>query len=327
MPVGCPIAAVRSRLPPARWLVSDPLANRCGKSHPCRVVISDAEPMDQYRRGELVFDVIDTGPTDGPVVVLLHGFPQFNTSWNGVTDRLTAQGYRCIAPNQRGYSPGARPKGRREYRMPELVEDVRALIDASGAQRVHLVGHDWGATVAWAAAAELGEARLATLSAFSVPHPAAFLKALTTSRQVLASWYIYFFQLPWVPERVLLGRQRTGAGLSKMMQFFGKQTPEGADRDARAMAAPGVFTAALNWYRAIPLSITPNVGGKITVPTMYVWSDDDAALLAKGAHDTGRYVAGEYRFETLHGSHWMLDEQPDAVADLLLDWFAAHPIQ
>ncbi|EUA75337.1 alpha/beta hydrolase fold family protein [Mycobacterium xenopi 4042] len=99
--------------------------------------------MDQYRRGNLVFDVIGAGPTDGPVVVLLHGFPQFNTSWSKVIDRLSAAGYRCLAPNQRGYSPGARPTRRRDYRMTELIGDVRALIDASGAGRVHLVGHDW----------------------------------------------------------------------------------------------------------------------------------------------------------------------------------------
>jgi pimeloyl-ACP methyl ester carboxylesterase len=105
----------------------------------------------QYTRDGLTFDYIEQGPADGEVVVLLHGFPQLNTSWEAVIDRLTAEGYRCLAPNQRGYSPGARPKRRRDYRTAELVEDVRALIDVSGAERVHLVGHDWGALVAWAA--------------------------------------------------------------------------------------------------------------------------------------------------------------------------------
>jgi pimeloyl-ACP methyl ester carboxylesterase len=282
--------------------------------------------MDQYRRGELVFDVIDEGPADGPVVVLLHGFPQFNTSWNGVIPRLTAQGYRCLAPNQRGYSRGARPTRRRDYRMPELVEDVHALIDASGAQRVHLVGHDWGATVAWPVAAQIPE-RLASLSTLSVPHPAAFLKALATSRQAIASWYVYFFQLPRIPERYFLDRDGNASGLSKFMQSKANQPSEAADRDARAMAEPGVLTAALNWYRArSPLALMREVGDKITVPTMYVWSDGDTGLLDKGARDCGRYVSGEYRFETLHGSHWMLDEQPDAVAELLLEWFGAHPI-
>jgi pimeloyl-ACP methyl ester carboxylesterase len=114
--------------------------------------------------------------------------------------------------------------------------------------------------------------------------------------------------------------------MSTFMQSKAKQPREAADRDARAMAEPGVLTAALNWYRAIPLSPIPGIGAKITVPTMYVWSDGDTGLLEKGARNTGRYVSGEYRFEILHGSHWMLDEQPDAVADLLLEWLAAHPI-
>jgi pimeloyl-ACP methyl ester carboxylesterase len=283
--------------------------------------------MDQYRRGELVFDVIDEGPADGPVVVLLHGFPQFNTTWNGIIPQLTAHGYRCLAPNQRGYSRGARPTRRRDYRVPELFDDVRALIDASGAQRVHLVGHDWGATVAWPVAAKVPQ-RVASLSTLSVPHPAAFLKALATSRQAFASWYVYFFQLPRIPEWYFLDRDGNASRLSTFMQSKSKQPPEAADRDARAMAEPGVLTAALNWYRArSPLApLMREVGDKITVPTMYVWSDGDNALLYKGARDCGRYVNGEYRFETLHGSHWMLDEQPDAVAELLLEWFGAHPI-
>jgi pimeloyl-ACP methyl ester carboxylesterase len=110
------------------------------------------------------------------------------------------------------------------------------------------------------------------------------------------------------------------------MQSKAKQPSAAADRDALAMAEPGVLTAALNWYRAVPLSDPRGMGQRITVPTMYVWSDGDTALLEKGARNTGRYVNGEYRLEILHGSHWMLDEQPDAVADLLLEWLAAHPI-
>src|ERR1700760_1691784 len=113
--------------------------------------------MDQYRRGELVFDVIDEGSADGPVIVLLHGFPQLNAVWNGVIQRLSVQGYRCLAPNQRGYSRGARPTRVKDYRVPELVGDVAALIDASGGQRAHLVGFDWGARLAWAVAAAVPE--------------------------------------------------------------------------------------------------------------------------------------------------------------------------
>jgi pimeloyl-ACP methyl ester carboxylesterase len=282
--------------------------------------------MDQYSRGEIVFDVIDAGPTDGPVVILLHGFPQQNTSWDVVIPKLTAEGYRCLAPNQRGYSRGARPTRRWDYRVSELVEDVRTLIDASGAQRVHLVGHDCGALVVWFAAAQMPD-RLATVSALSTPHPVGGLKALVTSWQGFASWYVYFFQLPRIPERVFVGSRGTATGLSKFLRAGG-QTPERAEGDARAMAAPGAFTAAINWYRAMPLAnFVRLMRSKITVPTMHVFSDGDNFLSPKGAHASGRGVSGEYRFEVLRGvSHWMLDEDPDAVADLLLEWFAAHPV-
>ncbi|MFZ0834796.1 MAG: alpha/beta fold hydrolase [Mycobacterium sp.] len=280
--------------------------------------------MKQYRRDDLTFDYIDEGPADGPVVVLLHGFPQLNTSWDAVIERLTARGYRCVAPNQRGYSPGARPARRRDYRAVELVEDVRVLIDAVGAARVHLVGHDWGAAVAWGAAAEIPE-RVATLTSFSVPHPTAFTKALVTSRQGLASWYMYFFQLPWLPERLLLGADRQGARAIKALQSGG-QTREAAERDVEAMSEPGALTAALNWYRAMFLSNPAQAVGKISVPTMYVWSDGDIALTEKPARETARYVSGEYRFEVLPGvSHWIPEEQPDKAAELLLEWFDAHP--
>src|SRR6202022_1851865 len=227
--------------------------------------------MEHYRRDDLIFDVRDAGPPEGPVVVLLHGFPQRNDSWNAVIDRLTAQGYRCLAPNQRGYSPGAR--------------------------RVHLVGHDWGPAVAWAAAAAMPE-RLATVSPISVPHPAAFIKSFATSRQGLASWYMFVFQFPRIPEWLLM--RRNGTMVAELLRRSG-QTPVAAERDAQAMSEPGALTAAINWYRAIPLSNPRANPQKISVSTLYVWSDGDTALLPKAAHDTARYVSGEYRFEILPG--------------------------
>jgi pimeloyl-ACP methyl ester carboxylesterase len=280
--------------------------------------------MDQFRRGELVFDVIDAGPADGPVVVLLHGFPEHRTMWQSIIPRLTAQGYRCLAPSQRGYSPGARPPRRRDYRVDELAEDVRALIDASGAQRVHLVGHDWGATVVWRAAQQFPD-RLLTATSLSVPHPGAFLKAMVSSRQILASWYIFFFQLPRIPEWYLKHGRGTFT-LSGFVESRAQHARALAESEVQALAEPGALTAALNWYRAVPLSDSRDASKKITVPTMFIWSDGDIALREKGARLTGDYVVGEYRFEILKGvSHWILDEQPETTADLLLDWFTAHP--
>jgi pimeloyl-ACP methyl ester carboxylesterase len=186
---------------------------------------------------------------------------------------------------------------------------------------VHLVGHDWGAAVAWAAAAAMPE-RLATVSPISVPHPAAFLKSFVTSRQGLASWYMYFFQLPRIPEWLLM--RRNGAIASDALRRGG-QIPAAVERDVDAMREPGAMRAAINWYRAMPMSNPRAINQKVSVPTLYVWSDRDIALLPKSAHDTARYVTGEYRFEILPGvSHWIPDEQPDKLADLLLDWFAAH---
>ncbi|OFB35794.1 alpha/beta hydrolase [Mycolicibacterium sp. (ex Dasyatis americana)] len=282
--------------------------------------------MDQYRRGEFVFDVIDRGPADGPVVVLLHGFPQQNTSWEPIIPLLTAQGFRCLAPNQRGYSPGARPRRRRDYRGTELVEDVLALIDASGADRVHLMGHDWGAAVAWSVAGAAPE-KLASLSALSVPHPIAFLRSLLTSRQGLASWYMYVNQLPWVSERLMLGRDGKGKAIARSLISSGLPS-EAAERDARAMAEPGALTAALNWYRAMPLSRSGlGKAQSITVPTLYVWSDRDIAIKAKPARDTAKYVSGPYRFETLAGvSHWLPEEKPAEIAEMFLQWSTAHPV-
>ena len=212
--------------------------------------------------------------------------------------------------------------------MPELVNDLEVLMDTANLDRVHLVGHDSGAGVAWAAASTLSN-RLASLTTLSCPHPAADPQALATPRQALvSSWYIsiFSFQLPSLPERLLIGPNGTATRLSRMLQTF-HQAPERADRDARTMAGPGSFTAALNWYRALPLTNSRPYFQTISVPTMYVWSDRDTSVLAQGARRSARHVSGDFRFEILHGvSHWIPEEQPGTVADLLLDWFAAHPI-
>ena len=281
--------------------------------------------VDTFRNGDLVFDVTDAGPADGPVVVLLHGFPQFKDSWDGVIAQLTASGYRCLAPNQRGYSPGARPPRRRDYRTPLLVDDVRALIDAADVERVHLVGHDWGAVVAWAFAGSHPE-RLATVNPVSVPHPAAFLRAIGTSRQFLSSWYMYAFQLPALPEKMMIGDGTQWQKLAKRLRDSG-QRPELADRDAERMADDGTLTAAINWYRAMMMNKPSAMQRRTTVPTMFVWGDQDQFCKPKGAQLCGKYVDAPYRFEPLAGSsHWLPEEQTDLVSKFLLEHFQAYPV-
>lgn len=280
--------------------------------------------MQLYHRGKLTFEVSDQGPANGTPVVFLHGFPQSNTSWEPVMDRLSTQGYRCVAPNQRGYSPGARPHRRRDYVAEELVGDVVALIDAIGVPRAHLVGHDWGAMVAWAAAA-LAPDRLATVTTLSAPHPAAFFASLATSRQFLASWYVYFFQLPGVPEWFLA--RNGGKGMAWLIGDYAGQSPDVVQRDVDRILDTGALRTALNWYRAVPFTKPGLITTMTQVPTLHVWSDGDKALLEKAAHTTGRYVRAEYRFEILQGAtHWLPDQRPDDVADLLRDWLGAHTI-
>jgi pimeloyl-ACP methyl ester carboxylesterase len=278
-------------------------------------------------RGGLTFDVRSWGPPDGDPVLLLHGFPQNSTSWEAVARRLADRGYRVLAPDQRGYSPGARPQGRSAYRLPELVADALAVVDehAGPAARVHLVGHDWGAAVAWGLATYHPD-RLRTLTAVSVPPPAAFTRALVTTRQVLASWYMAAIQLPRLPERLLGAGERPYSRRFVAMLRRSGQSPQAAERDAAFLADPAALTAALNWYRAMLTGRPQRASRPVTVPTLFIWSAGDVAITRQAAELTHRYVDAPLRYVELRGvSHWIPDEVPDRLADLLLEHMAEYP--
>lgn len=268
--------------------------------------------ITEFSRGELRFPVADSGPADGAPVVLLHGFPQNSTSWQPVAARLNAAGYRTLAPDQRGYCPGASPAGRRNYRIGELAGDIVALIEQAGLGPVHLVGHDWGAAVAWAVAATRPEL-LRSLTAVSVPHPAAFQLSMLSSSQLLKSWYMFVFQLPWLPERML------HRSMADNLEKTG-QSPEAALRDSRLLQQGQTATTALNWYRALPFAMTDAgwLRRPITVPTLQVWSDGDTAVGRRGHELSRRFVDAPWQLVTLPGvSHWIPDEAPDALAQLI----------
>ncbi|HWN35159.1 MAG TPA: alpha/beta fold hydrolase [Pseudonocardia sp.] len=273
----------------------------------------------QLTRDGLTFDVTEDGPPDGEPVVLLHGWPQHSDSWDAVVPRLTEAGYRTIRMDQRGYSPGARPRGRRAYRMTELMADAAALIDQYGGS-AHVVGHDWGAGVAWALATA-HPVKVRSLTSVSVPHPGAFLRALVTSRQGLMSWYMLFFQLPWLPERLLRGQ------LARVLTRSGLSAAH-ARRDAARFTEPGAMTGPLNWYRALFLTNPRQASGPVRRPTLFVWSDGDTALGRHAAENTATYVRGPYQFEVLHGvSHWIPDEAPEQLASLLLAHLKRWPTE
>lgn len=275
------------------------------------------------RAGNL--DVHESGPPDGPPVLLLHGFPQGADSWDAVTPALGAAGFRTIAPDQRGYSPGARPVGRAAYRLDELVDDACAVIDDRAAGRAHVVGHDWGAAVAWRLAARHPE-RVRSLTALSVPPIAAYTRSLVTSRQLLASWYVLAFQIPGLPERLIGADGRAYSKRFAAMLRRTGQSRAGAERDAVRMADPATLTAALNWYRGALAGRPGAADPPVTVPTLFVWSDGDTALLRPSIELVHRHVSGPYRYAELRGvSHWIPDEAPDALVDLLLPHLTAHP--
>ncbi len=274
-------------------------------------------------RAGLVFDVTTAGPEDGTPVVLLHGFPQSARCWDAVTPALAAAGLRTVAPDQRGYSPGARPTGRAAYRMAEVVADAAAVVEAAlartGRPRAHVVGHDWGALVAWTLAGSRPEL-VRTVTGISVPPPGAMAAALRRPRQLAASWYMAMFAVPGLAEKVFAvppGRSWSPA-LVRMLVTSG-QTRERAERDAARMADPAALTAALNWYRAIPLR-TRAAAPQITAPALFVWSDRDTALTRDAAEEAQKHVTGPFRYAELRGvSHWVPDEAPAELAELLLD--------
>ncbi len=270
--------------------------------------------LTSYAHDGLVFDVRDEGPLDGPVVVLLHGFPQRASSWDLVVPLLHAAGMRTVAPDQRGYSRGARPRGRSSYRMSRLVGDVVALVAAVGAGPVHLVGHDWGAAVAWSTAASRPDL-VTSLTSVSVPHPGAFIRSLRRVAQLRKSWYMAFFQMPWLPER-LFGRRSVA---EREMRKSG-MPPAAVARVWPEIIADGALPGGLGYYRAMPLSDPRLLRGTVRVPTTHVWSDQDVALDRHGAELTASYVDAPYRLEVLEGvSHWIPDEVPERLAEIVLD--------
>ncbi|MFC4127661.1 alpha/beta fold hydrolase [Nocardia rhizosphaerae] len=278
--------------------------------------------LTAFTRDGFHFDVVDSGPIDGPVVVALHGFPQTASSLAELAALLGARGYRTVAPDQRGYSPGARPRARSAYRMAELVADVVALIRELGRGPVHLVGHDWGAMVAWSLAARHPDL-VRTLVTISVPHPGAFARSLVTGDQLFRSFYMGLFQIPVLPERLLTSRP---AVLDRALATTG-MAPDVLARVHREIVATGALPTALNWYRALLVPGNRVLSAPLVpVPVTHVWSSGDTALSRRGAELTGRFVTGDYRLAVVEGaSHWLPDERPDELAEIVAARIASVP--
>ncbi len=279
------------------------------------------EPL-RIEANDLVFDARAAGPVDGPLILMLHGFPQSSFEWRHQMPVLAGMGFRVVAPDQRGYSPDARPLGDEAYEVPRLVGDVIAIAAALGHERFHLVGHDWGAAVAWYTAMTQPD-HVISLVPISVPHPFAFGRALANpaGEQARMSGYMDMFRSDGAVD-VFLGDDAAflrgiyaGAGL----------TEEEIDTYVDRLASPGALDAALAWYRAMTLPFRRPPVTPIRMPTMFVWSTGDVALGREGAELTADFVEGPYRFEVLEGaSHWVPEQAPERLNELLKEHFAPY---
>lgn len=272
----------------------------------------------QISVGELSFDVTVDGPQDGRPVLLLHGFPQTGRSWDAVRERLVRAGNRVIVPDQRGYSPGALPLGVEAYGMRPIVGDAVGILDALGVSTVDVVGHDWGANVAWCMATWHPD-RVRSLTAVAVPHPRAFGWAFRNDPdQQQRSSYILLFWKQDKAEKMLLAddAQRLRAMLAGL-------PTESIEHYVSVLTQPGALTAALNWYRAMNGDEVAEMP-PVTASTTYVWSTEDMAVGQAAAQKCGEFVDGSYRFVILDGvSHWIPEHAPDQLTAAILDQLAS----
>jgi epoxide hydrolase 4 len=262
----------------------------------------------------------------GPLVLLLHGFPEFWWGWHRQLPALAAAGFRVVAPDMRGYNLSAKPKGAGSYRVATLVQDMVALVRHLGETRAHVAGHDWGGVVAWRLALEHPELvdRLVVVNA---PHPAVFARELRRPRQLLRSWYAVFFQLPLLPEAVFRAN-----GYATLERIFrrgparpGAYSEDDIRRYREAISRPGALTAMLNYYRTFARSLgrrSRSAGGErtriVTRPTLVIWGERDQALGIHNLDGLEEYVP-DLRVERLpEASHWVLADAPERVSELMI---------
>jgi epoxide hydrolase 4 len=266
--------------------------------------------------------VVQAGPKSGVPVILLHGFPEYWYGFRRQIPALVDAGCRVIVPDQRGYNLSGKPEGVKAYRMDELVRDVIGLIDALEYDKVNLIGHDWGAAVAWASAIQHPE-RLQRLGILNAPHPAVIKRFLQRDlEQLRRSWYIFFFQLPWLPEAGM--RAGNWCGAERAIRDSGKTgtfTEEDIEKYKEAWSQPGAMTAMINWYRAAvryPLSIPEDLF--VRVPTLMMWGMKDFALSHRMARPSMDYCTEGNLILLPDATHWVQLDAADEVNHYMIDF-------
>ena len=279
---------------------------------------------EQVATNGIRLHAVQTGLADGPLVILLHGFPEFWYGWRRQIPALVEAGYRLWIPDQRGYNESDKPPEVSAYRLETLASDVLGLIDAAGRNRAIVIGHDWGGVVAWHLAEHHPE-RIDRAAILNVPHPAIMMKHLRRNpKQMLKSWYALFFQLPWLPER--LAGLKHGKLLEQALvrtSLRGTFSPGELEEYRQAWARPGALTSMLNWYRAAArYPASTKAAKKIITPTLLIWGVHDIALGREMAQPSIELCEdGELTFIE-EATHWVQHEVPLRVNQLLLDFLA-----
>lgn len=276
-----------------------------------------------FRNGEVTLNAVAAGPKNGPVVLLLHGFPEFWYGWHKQIDPLAAAGFRVIVPDQRGYNKSSKPSGVCSYALTELVSDVIAIADQLGQERIFLAGHDWGAAVAWSVAL-LHPNRVAKLAILNVPHPSVMRRYLMKNRsQLRKSWYMFFFQLPYLPEAFLSASNfRRGAASLAGSSRPGTFSEDDLAQYRAAWSQPGALTAMIHWYRAAFRYRAKFSDRTVRVPTRILWGLRDRFLMAEMAQDSLRYCTQAELIPFPEATHWLQHEEPARVSQIFVDFFS-----
>jgi epoxide hydrolase 4 len=291
--------------------------------------MSDEPRFARISTNGVTLNVVEAGPLDGPLAILLHGFPESWYGWRHLIAPLAEAGYRVLAPDQRGYGASDKPRGVAAYALDILADDVVGLVDASGRERATVIGHDWGGVVAWGAISR-HPTRFDRAVILNAPHPDAMLREIKGNLgQFLKSWYILFFQLPGLPE-MLLRRHDFRRLVDGMTHSSRPGTFSTADfeRYKAGWAEPGALTAMVDWYRAgLRIKHDPFPDPLVQVPTLLIWGTRDR-FVVPGVARSSYALCESARLEWLdEASHWVQHEEPEKVNRLIIDFLGSSLVR
>lgn len=271
----------------------------------------------------LVFDCRVAGNENDELVILLHGFPESSYMYRTLIGDLSSKGYYCIAPNLRGYSSGARPKGKKNYAVDRLARDVLDIVKTTKKETFHMVGHDWGSAIGWQVVHD-NPYSILSWTALSVPHPQSFYSAILNDKdQQDRSKYIKLFQLPWLPEFKMKSKD-----FKVLRKLWDVQSTDEIENYLSILKEKGAVTAMLNYYRAnyklLRRAGKEQILGDIYVPTLFIWGENDIAVGSVAVEEGHKYMKGDYTFLKLNGGHWLIQSNYTDVKSAIIEHLSKY---